>query len=100
MSELNSDQKTFKIKLPDKSIFDISGSLIKLKGYSKFFFFSHKIDKEWQIRELTTGLRLGRGSTEAQAKKISREYLSKETGGDLNKLSDKILSKEILNPII
>jgi len=65
----------FKADIKDIGIKEVEGKFTKLKGYSKFKFFSYKIGKIWYIREFKTGRRLGDGNTEANAKKASKNYL-------------------------
>jgi len=90
------ETKSYKIKLPGGSIHVVQGRPTKLKGYSKFFFFAHKTHN-WSIRELTTGLRLGSGTTESEAKKRAKLYLEENIGDDQNKLTKEITESERLN---
>lgn len=54
---------------------EVEGKFTKLKGYSKFIFFSYKIDKTWSIREFSTGREVGSSNTEVNAKKEAKTYL-------------------------
>jgi len=45
----------FDANIEDIGIREVEGKFTKLKGYSKFTFFTHKIDKTWYIREFSTG---------------------------------------------
>lgn len=84
--------KKYQIKLPNKQTSTVSGRLSKIKGYSKFNFFAHKLDGQWHIREFTSGLRLCSGNTEAEAKRLSRIELSK-----FDNIQALIDEEEILN---
>ena len=90
--------KFYKAVFPGGSIHLVQGRPTKLKGYSKFQFFAHKT-QNWSIRELTTGLRLGSGATEAEAKMRSKLYLKENIGDDHKKLTATIKDGEKLNEL-
>ena len=91
-------EKSYKIKLPDGSVHVVQGRPTKIKGYSKFHFFAHKTHN-WSIRELTTGLRLGSGATEAEAKVRAKLYLKENINEDQDVLIQKIAEWEHINEI-
>lgn len=90
--------KFYKVVLPGGSIHRVQGRPTKIKGYSKFHFFAHK-PHDWSIRELTTGLRLGSGATEAEAKMRAKLYLKENIGDDQSILTKTIEEWDKINEI-
>ncbi len=91
-------EKSYKIVLPGGSIHSVQGRPTKIKGYSKFQFFAHKTHN-WSIRELTTGLRLGSGASEAEAKMRAKLYLRENIGDDQLILTETIRVWDKINEI-
>jgi hypothetical protein len=71
----------------------------KLKGYSKFRFFCFKAGKHWHICEWTSGREVSTGfnTTLATAKKSAREYLLRNSNGDMSVIENAIDEKERVN---
>jgi len=65
----------FNANIKGIGIKEVEGKFTKLKGYSKFTFFSYKMDRIWYIREFSTGREVGSSNTELNAKKEAKIYL-------------------------
>lgn len=90
--------KTFNIMPDDGTIVgNVEGRFTKVKGYSEFTFFSHKMDKSWYIREFHTGRDIGSGISENAAKTDGKALIMKHTNGDKKILQDQIDSLPKIN---
>lgn len=88
----------FKIKKENSEIEEVSGEEVKLKGYKGFRFFMYKDnDKEWCLRELTTGTTIATNKNKIETKKIARNVLNLHTSSNKNALSDAISEHSIIN---
>ncbi len=99
MAKIMFDNK-FSIMLDDGTVLeDIEGRFTKVKGYSEFTFFSHKMDGDWYIREFYTGRDIGHGSSEGDAKTNGKAYLFEHGKGDKKVIINRITSLPPINRI-
>ncbi len=86
----------FNANIEDIGIKEVEGKFTKLKGYSKFTFFSYKMGKIWYIREFSTGREVGSSNTELNAKKDAKSYLKEYLHAQIQAQIDEV---EAINEI-
>ena len=78
----------FKIIHPDGIPYEVKGKMLEIKQFPDFLFFYHKSllsEDVYDVREFSTGLRVGSGPTMASARKVAVGYLQENIGTDMDK---------------